>query len=71
MDQMHTAVAKAKSIPIVSYSPLARSLMTLNSQEKARLMKKFDICYVLAREGIAFFLNTLVFMHWNRSMEWI
>ena len=28
--------------------------MTLNSQEKARLMKKFDICNVLAREGIAF-----------------
>ena len=44
MDHMHTAVAKAKSIPIVSYSPLARSLMTLNSQEKAHLMKKFDIC---------------------------
>ena len=54
MDHMHTAVAEAKSIPIVTYSPLARSLMTLNSQEKARLMKKFDICYVLAREGIAF-----------------
>ena len=54
MDHMITAVAKAKSIPIVFYSRLVRSLMTLNSQEKARLMKKFDICYVLAREGIAF-----------------
>ena len=47
MDHMHTAVAKAKSIPIVSYSPLARSLMTLNTQEKTRLMKKFDILYFL------------------------
>ncbi len=31
MDHMHNAVAKARSKPLVSHSPLARSLMTLST----------------------------------------
>ena len=45
---MHNAIAQGPSKPLVSYFPLARALLTLDSREKAGLMKNFDICYVLA-----------------------
>ena len=62
MDHMHDAVAKAKNKPLVSRSPLAQSLTTLNSQGKACLMKKFDICYFwLAKVLLS--TNTLVSIH--------
>ena len=54
MNFMHTALAKARNEPVQSYAPVVRSLLTIDDREKSRLMKKFDICYVLAREGIAF-----------------
>ena len=47
---MHKATAKVRNEPVCSYSAVAKALLTI---EKSRLMKKFDICYVLAREGIA------------------
>lgn len=54
MTHMHTACAKANNEPIKSYAPIARYLMTLNEEKKLRMMHKFEICYVLAREGAAF-----------------
>ena len=54
MNLMRTATAKAHNQPIQSYAPVARALLTIDDAEKARMMKKFDVCYVLAREGIAF-----------------
>ena len=41
----------------VSYSPLVRALLTLDSKEKACLMRNFDIPYVLACEVIAFMIT--------------
>ena len=36
------------------YAPIARSLLVLDDREKEKIKRKFEICYVLAREGIAF-----------------
>ena len=46
--------AKASHQPITSYSPLARSFTTMEATAEQRVRKKFDICYVLAKEGLAF-----------------
>lgn len=46
--------AKATNQPITSYSPIARSLMRMDNQVMERMKKKFDICYIMAKEGIAF-----------------
>ena len=47
-------VAKASHQPITSYSPLARSFTTMEATAEGRVRRKFDICYVLAKEGLAF-----------------
>lgn len=55
--QHHAAMiqaAKASHQPITSYSPLARSFMTMEATLEERVSRKFDNCYVLAKEGIAF-----------------
>ena len=36
------------------HAPITRSLAVLDDLEKERVKHKFDICYVLAREGLAF-----------------
>ena len=54
MAHMRAARAKANNEPIESYAPIARYLMTMDEEEKLRMMHKFEICYVLAREGVAF-----------------
>ena len=54
MAHMRTARAKANNEPIESYAPIARYLMTMDEEEKLRMVHKFEICYVLAREGVAF-----------------
>ena len=46
--------AKATNQPITSYSPIARSLLRMDDQVIERMNKKFDICYVMAKEGLAF-----------------
>ena len=46
--------AKATNQPITSYSPITRSLMRMDDQVMERMKKKFDICYIMAKEGIAF-----------------
>ena len=51
---MRTARAKANNERIESYAPIARYLMTMNEGDKAKMKHKFEISYVLAREGIAF-----------------
>ena len=47
-------VAKASKQPITSYSPIARSITAMEATAMARMVKKFDICYVLAKESLAF-----------------
>ena len=55
MAYMRADSAKARDEPVESYAPIARSLLRMDDSEKEKLKRKFEICYVLAREGIAFF----------------
>ena len=54
MSRMLAEAAKASSLPITSYSPIARSLLVMDDTTRDRMRKKFDICYVIAREGMPF-----------------
>ena len=54
MMRERAATAKATNQPITTYSPIASSLLTMDEAVKKRMKKKFDICYLLAKEGIAF-----------------
>ena len=56
MAYMRAGSAKARDEPVEYYAPIARSLLRMeDDSEKEKLKRKFEICYVLAREGIAFF----------------
>ena len=46
--------ARDSHLPITSYSTIARSLLVMDETVKARMKKKFDICFVMAKEGVAF-----------------
>ena len=54
MSHLRTAQAKASSEPVTSYAPIARALLMLDEPERARMRRKFDVCYLMAKEGIAF-----------------
>ena len=54
MSHMLAEAAKASSLPITSYSPIARSLLVMDDTTRDRMRKKFDICYVIAKEGMPF-----------------
>ena len=55
MAYMRADSAKARDEPVELYAPIARSLLRMDDSEKEKLKRKFEICYVLAREVIAFF----------------
>ena len=46
--------AKATNQSITTYSPIACALFTIDRTVKERMIKKFDICFVIAKEGLAF-----------------
>ena len=54
MSYLRAAQAKASNQPITSYSPIARALTMLDESERKRMRQKFDVCYMMAKEGIAF-----------------
>jgi len=54
MAELRTAQARASRTPVVQYAPIARALSMLSDVDRARMRKKFDVCYVMAKEGIAF-----------------
>ena len=54
MSHLRTALAKASSEPVTSYAPIARALLVLDEPEGARMRRKFDVCYLMAKKGIAF-----------------
>ena len=56
MGRLKEERARALDTPTTSYAPIARALMQLDEREKVRMKHKFEICYVLAREGIAFLM---------------
>ena len=47
-------LAKANNQSVTSFSPIARSLMNMDATTRERMKRKFDICYVMAMEGMAF-----------------
>ena len=42
------------SVPITEYSPIARGLLTMDETSHDRVGKKFDICYMMAKECLPF-----------------
>ena len=54
MSCLRAAQAKASNEPITSYAPIAHSLLMLNEPEQGRMRRKFDRCYLVAKEGLAF-----------------
>ncbi|KAL5506170.1 hypothetical protein EMCRGX_G007757 [Ephydatia muelleri] len=54
MTCLRTLHAKAKNEPVVNYAPIASCLMTMQEPDQAQMRRKFDTCYLMAKEGIAF-----------------
>ena len=54
MTSLRTSRAKANKEPVVNYAPTASCLMTMQEPDQARMRRKFDTCYLMAKEGIAF-----------------
>ena len=54
MTYLKAALAKANNEPAASFSPNAHSLINMDATTKERMKCKFDICYVMAKEGIMF-----------------
>ena len=46
--------AKAQGKSLQTYAPIVCALLTFDEKELERMERKFEICYVLAREGLAF-----------------
>ena len=54
MVRFNKDVGKCGSSSAVSNSLLARSMLRIDPNTRARLSKKFDVCYLLAKEGLPF-----------------
>ena len=54
MAYLKADLAKANNQSVTSYSPIARCLMNMDATTRERMKRKFGICYVMAKEGIAF-----------------
>ena len=54
MNRFRIDAAKASNQPLTSYSPLARSLCVMGDDLKKRMERKFDMAYVIAKEGLGF-----------------
>lgn len=46
--------AKAANQSVATYAPIARSFLRLEESVKTKMKLKFDICYLMAKEGMAF-----------------
>lgn len=54
MSYLKVDQAKANNEPVTSFSPFACSLMYMDATTRERMKHKFDICYVMAEQGMAF-----------------
>ena len=54
MQRLHVDNAKAASQSIATYAPIAKSLLNMEASVKSKMKRKFDICYLMAKEGMAF-----------------
>jgi hypothetical protein len=46
--------ARSRNEPITTYSPIARGILSIDPVVKERVMKKFDIAYLIAKEHVPF-----------------
>ena len=53
--------ARHNNESVTSYSPIVRSLLKMDDATRGRMKRKFDICYVMAKEGIAFSKYTALY----------
>ena len=53
MAQLRTTQARASSTPATQYAPIARALLMLSETERIQMGRKFDISYLMVKEGIA------------------
>jgi hypothetical protein len=51
---MRANEAKAMKKPVTTYAPIATSLLVMDKSLEKKMGKKFDICYLLAKENMAF-----------------
>ena len=54
VNKWRTDNARASQESISAYAPVAKSLLHIEKSEYTRLLKKFDLCYILAKEMMAF-----------------
>jgi len=54
MTLLRTQRAKAMNKPLTSYAPVAKSLLVMDKALEKKMGKKFDICFALAKENLAF-----------------
>ena len=54
MARLQEERAKAQGTPTSSYALIVRSITLLDNHKKERMKQKFEICYVLAKESLAF-----------------
>ena len=54
MAYLKVDLAKANNKSVTSFSLIGHSLMNMDASTRERMKHKFDICYVMAKEGIAF-----------------
>lgn len=54
MSLLRVEQAKATNAALTTYAPIAKSLLSMDKSLEERMGKKFDICYVLAKENLAF-----------------
>ena len=54
MSLLRVEQAKATNAPVTMYAPIAQSLLSMGRSLQERMGKKFDICYMLAKENLPF-----------------
>ena len=54
MAHLKADLAKANNKSVTSFWPIGSSLMNMDASARERMKCKFDICYVMAKEGIEF-----------------
>ena len=54
MSLLRVEQAKATNAALTTYAPIAKSLLSMDKLLEERMGKKFDFCYVLAKENLAF-----------------
>ncbi len=52
--RIRSEATKASNLPITSYSPIARSLLVMDEAVQGHMKRKFDNCYIMTKESVAF-----------------